>query len=102
LRAEALIQAGSHPLLVSYQIYKSFLRDGVPGVGYGGLLSVVLDEQLLSPVTFYDSLDVYKGPSLGTNFTLVCPYTLLVIKHTSFAKMSSLRKFFDILSVALA
>ena len=26
---------------------------------------------------FYDALRVCKGPSLGTNFTLVCPYTLL-------------------------
>lgn len=26
---------------------------------------------------FYDNLQVNKGPSLGTNFTLVCPYTML-------------------------
>jgi cystathionine gamma-synthase len=26
-------------------------------------------------------LDVAKGPSLGTNFTLVCPYTLLAHYH---------------------
>jgi cystathionine gamma-synthase len=26
-------------------------------------------------------LDVPKGPSLGTNFTLVCPYTLLAHYH---------------------
>ena len=26
---------------------------------------------------FYDYLHISKGPSLGTNFTLVCPYTLL-------------------------
>ena len=26
---------------------------------------------------FYDRLQVNKGPSLGTNFTLVCPYTML-------------------------
>ena len=25
----------------------------------------------------YDALPLAKGPSLGTNFTLVCPYTLL-------------------------
>ena len=28
-------------------------------------------------VAFYDALDVAKGPSLGTNFTLCCAYTLL-------------------------
>jgi cystathionine gamma-synthase len=26
---------------------------------------------------FYDCIQTYKGPSLGTNYTLVCPYTLL-------------------------
>ena len=26
---------------------------------------------------FYNALAVSKGPSLGTTFTLVCPYTLL-------------------------
>jgi cystathionine gamma-synthase len=30
---------------------------------------------------FYDGLDVAKGPSLGTNFTLICPYTLLAHYH---------------------
>jgi cystathionine gamma-synthase len=25
----------------------------------------------------YDAMEFCKGPSLGTNFTLVCPYTLL-------------------------
>ncbi|MDB6072350.1 MAG: putative Cystathionine gamma-synthase, partial [Verrucomicrobiales bacterium] len=26
---------------------------------------------------FYDALHLSKGPSLGTNFSLCCPYTLL-------------------------
>ena len=26
---------------------------------------------------FFDALEVQKGPSLGTNFTLACPYTVL-------------------------
>jgi cystathionine gamma-synthase len=26
---------------------------------------------------FFDALNIAKGPSLGANFTLVCPYTLL-------------------------
>ena len=47
------------------------------GGGYGGLFSVSLASGL-SPTAFYDALDVYKGPSLGTNYTLACPYTLLV------------------------
>lgn len=45
--------------------------------GYGCLFSFTLkNPERMSP-KFYDSLRVCKGPSLGTNFTLACPYTLL-------------------------
>jgi cystathionine beta-lyase/cystathionine gamma-synthase len=37
--------------------------------GYGGLLSVTFSSKEDS-VTFFDTLDAVKGPSLGTNFTL--------------------------------
>jgi cystathionine gamma-synthase len=37
--------------------------------GYGGLLSVTFHAGP-DAVKFYDSIDVDKGPSLGTNFTL--------------------------------
>lgn len=47
------------------------------GRGYGGLFSIVFADGV-SAASFYDALDVQKGPSLGTNFTLCCPYTLLV------------------------
>ena len=47
-----------------------------PNGGYGGLLSATFytDEDVIA---FYDNLDTEKGPSLGTNFTLASPYTLL-------------------------
>mmetsp|Transcript_6693 Transcript_6693/g.8458 ORF Transcript_6693/g.8458 Transcript_6693/m.8458 type:complete len:816 (+) Transcript_6693:12-2459(+) len=48
--------------------------------GYGGLLSIVLANHICQR-TFYDKLDLSKGPSLGTNFSLVCPYTLLAHYH---------------------
>jgi len=48
--------------------------------GFGGLFSIHLGTHICQR-TFYDSLDVAKGPSLGTNFTLVCPYTLLAHYH---------------------
>jgi cystathionine gamma-synthase len=44
--------------------------------GYGGLFSIVLYTSLEAQ-KFYDMLPIHKGPSLGTNFTLACPYTLL-------------------------
>lgn len=45
--------------------------------GYGCLFSFTLkNPETMSP-RVYDALRLCKGPSLGTNFTLVCPYTLL-------------------------
>ncbi len=44
--------------------------------GYGGLFSLILKEPDKAPA-FYDHIAICKGPSLGTNFTLACPYTLL-------------------------
>jgi len=47
------------------------------GGGYGGLLSLELVNPEDNAPKFYDELRVNKGPTLGTNFTLACPYTLL-------------------------
>ena len=55
-------------------LYPSLLRN--PAAGYGCLLSIVLKEDR-DEKKFFDALDFNKGPSLGTNCTLVCPYTLL-------------------------
>lgn len=44
--------------------------------GHGCLLSFVLKDRSKAPAV-YDALEFCKGPSLGTNYTLVCPYTLL-------------------------
>lgn len=44
--------------------------------GHGCLLSFVLKDKTKTPAV-YDAMQFCKGPSLGTNFTLVCPYTLL-------------------------
>jgi cystathionine gamma-synthase len=45
--------------------------------GHGCLFSFTLKDPAQTSANFYDALRVCKGPSLGTNFTLVCPYTLL-------------------------
>lgn len=44
--------------------------------GYGGLFSVTFRSSHASEA-FFDGLRCQKGPSLGTNFTLACPYTVL-------------------------
>lgn len=40
-----------------------------PNGGYGGLFSVTF-HSTAEAIAFYDALEVLKGPSLGTNFTL--------------------------------
>ncbi len=46
------------------------------GGGYGGLFSIVLTNPKKAP-KFFDQLRISKGPSLGTDFSLACPYTML-------------------------
>jgi len=54
-------------------IYDHLLKeDG----GHGCLLSFVLKDTWKAPAV-YDAMEFCKGPSLGTTFTLACPYTLL-------------------------
>lgn len=47
-----------------------------PDGGYGGLLSATF-YTIEEASGFFDALATAKGPSLGTNFTLCSPYTLL-------------------------
>jgi cystathionine gamma-synthase len=48
-----------------------------PEGGHGCLVSFTLRDPVRSSPVFYDALEVCKGPSLGTEFTLACPYTML-------------------------
>ena len=66
-----------HPSLTNTEHYEAVMRKGG---GYGGLLSIVLKSPKKTPKV-YDALRLCKGPSFGTTFTLVCPYTLLAHYH---------------------
>jgi cystathionine gamma-synthase len=66
-----------HPSLTGKENYEAVMRKGG---GHGGLLSFVLKSQKKTPKV-YDALPLSKGPSFGTTFTLVCPYTLLAHYH---------------------
>jgi cystathionine gamma-synthase len=44
--------------------------------GFGGLFSLTFTSPAASQA-FFDNMPFQKGPSLGTNFTLACPYTIL-------------------------
>lgn len=48
-----------------------------PEGGYGSLITFLTKNHLESAAHVYDALEVCKGPSLGTNFTLASPFTLL-------------------------
>ena len=46
------------------------------GGGYGGLFSIVFKDKN-NAIKFYNNIKYAKGPSLGTNFTLMCPFVML-------------------------
>lgn len=54
-------------------VYKKYKK---PGAGYGGVISVVFETEEQAR-DYFNNLDCRKGPSLGTNYTLACPYTML-------------------------
>ena len=62
-----------HPKTTTAHEYQLIRRDAG---GYGGIVSFTL-AQPRRVAKVYDSLKLNKGPSLGTEFTLVCPYTML-------------------------
>lgn len=62
-----------HPSVTNTADYEAVMRKNG---GHGGLLSISLANPKKAPKV-YDSLKLSKGPSFGTPFTLVCPYTLL-------------------------
>lgn len=65
-----------YPKYTTPEFYNAIKRESVGEGGYGGLMSFVLKNRKKSP-KFFDSLKMSKGPSLGTDFSLACPFTLL-------------------------
>jgi len=73
LAAHPAVEQVWHPSLTTAEHYQAAMRKGG---GFGGLLSFVLKAGKKTPKV-YDALRLSKGPSFGTPFTLVCPYTML-------------------------
>jgi cystathionine gamma-synthase len=66
--------------------YPKYLDDGYAafrrsGGGFGSLFALIFEDPSRNAPRFYDALRVCKGPSLGTNFTLASPYTILAHYH---------------------
>ena len=79
-----------YPKYQTPSCYTACMRAPSPDVphstGFGALLSVTF-VSLAASRAFFDALECYKGPSLGTNFTLACPYTILAhYTETDWAK----------------
>ncbi|KAF9482287.1 PLP-dependent transferase [Pholiota conissans] len=87
LRAHSLAGGASSPAIKevfypkyttrqNYDICRIKSADGGEAGGFGGLFSLTFTS-LAASHAFFDALPCYKGPSLGTNFTLACPFTIL-------------------------
>ena len=62
-----------YPSLIDRVEYEALQR---PGAGFGGLMSFTLKLPERTP-ELYKAMRFSKGPSLGTDYSLLCPYALL-------------------------
>jgi cystathionine gamma-synthase len=78
LRQHEAVERVWYPTTETPDCYEAVRR---PGGGYSGLFSILLRGASERTPAFYDALRICKGPSLGTNFSIVCPYTMLAHYH---------------------
>ncbi len=74
LRAHPAIERVWYPRWEFNEVYEAVRR---PGGGWGSLITFLPKHAAVMSPRIYDRLEVCKGPSLGTVFTLACPFTLL-------------------------
>ncbi len=98
LRRHPAVGRVYYPKFETPENYRAFLR---AGGGYGGLLSIVLREPHQAP-TVFDALEISKGPNLGCNFTLCCPFTLLAhYQELDFAERCGISRYLLRVAVGL-
>jgi cystathionine gamma-synthase len=74
LRRHPHVERVWYPKWEHREAYEAVRR---PGGGYGSLITFLPAQAETRAARVYDALAVCKGPSLGTVFTLACPFTLL-------------------------
>lgn len=74
LRAHPAVERVWYPKWEFDEAYETVRR---PDGGWGGLITFLPHDAPQTAPDIYDRLPVCKGPSLGTVFTLACPFTLL-------------------------
>lgn len=74
LRRHPAVEKVWYPRWEFAEVYEAVMRHGG---GYGGLITFLPRHAARVSPTVYDRLEICKGPSLGTVFSLACPFTLL-------------------------
>ena len=74
LRQHPAIERVWYPKWENSEAYEAVRR---PTGGWGSLVTFLPKNAETTSARIYDNLQVSKGPSLGTIFTLACPFTLL-------------------------
>jgi cystathionine gamma-synthase len=74
LQGHTAIERVWYPKWEFAEAYEAVRR---PDGGWGGLVTFLPKDAQRSAPRIYDQLPFCKGPSLGTVFTLACPFTLL-------------------------
>ncbi len=74
LRSHPAVEQVWYPKWSFGEAYEAVRR---PDGGWGSLVTFLPKNAETASPRIYDNLEVCKGPSLGTVFTLACPFTLL-------------------------
>jgi len=99
LQAQPQIARVCYPKYQTDDAYDRCRRDHG---GYGSLCSVIFENEAVCAPRFFDAVRVNKGPSLGTNYTLICPYTILAHYHElEFAEASGVSRYLVRVSIGL-
>lgn len=93
------VERVDYPKYQSTENYNAFKTDGG---GFGGLFSLQLRDAEHAAPAFFDALEISKGPNLGTNFSLCCPYTILAhYKELEFAASCGISEYLIRVSIGL-
>jgi cystathionine gamma-synthase len=99
LRTHPTIERIDYP---KYRTPENYRAGGRPGGGYGGLFSLLLHNADTNAPAFFDALAIAKGPNLGTNFSLCCPYTILAhFNELEFVEQCGISRYLLRVSVGL-
>jgi cystathionine gamma-synthase len=99
LRAHPAIERIEYPKYRTPENFQAYQR---AGGGHGGLFSILLHHAETNAPAFFDALAIAKGPNLGTNFSLCCPYTILAhFNELEFVEQCGISRYLLRVSVGL-